>query len=71
MYDTRTTVAEMHRLDLLKEAEQRRLLKQGRIALRKSPTPLHYHTLAAVGRRLSAWGAQLQERYAEPVLTAQ
>lgn len=62
MYDPIAQIAEQHRLDLMQQAEQDRLVKQIRIA-RKQPAPVYRHPLAAVGRRLSTWGDQLQARY--------
>jgi len=64
MYDPMAQIAEQHRLDLMQQAEQDRLVKQIRIA-RKRPAPVYRHPLAAVGRRLSVWGNQLQARYGD------
>ena len=50
--------AEQHRQDLLQSAEQIRQTRQVRIAKRHSS--IHRFGLAAIGRRLNQWSAQLQ-----------
>lgn len=64
MYDPLAMIAEQHRKDLMQQAEQDRLIKQIRV-VGKRPAPIYRHTLAAVGRRLSGWGDQLQARYGD------
>lgn len=68
MYDHLSIMADEHRKDLIQQAEQERLVKQIRIT-RKRPAPVYRHPLAAVGRRLSTWGDQLQARYGEKSYT--
>jgi hypothetical protein len=55
-------VAAQHRDDLLCEAHNRRLIRQGAPA---APKPQHFYhrSLAWLGRRLIVWGSRLQQRY--------
>ena len=65
MYDPLTMLAETRRRDLTRQAEHERLIRQIRIARARQHAPVYRHTLAAVGRRLSVWGDQLQSRYGD------
>ncbi len=56
---------ENRRNDLLREAAMRRLAKEIR-ASNQPMNPFHYSLLAALGRRLSAWGNGLQAHYQQP-----
>ena len=55
-------VAAQHRDDLLREAHNRRLIRQAAPAAPK-PQPFYHRSLAWLGRRLIAWGSRLQQRY--------
>lgn len=48
--------------EFVRNAEEQQLIREAMAAHQKDD-PFYYQTLAALGRRLSAWGEQLQERY--------
>jgi hypothetical protein len=55
-------VAAQHRDDLLREAQDRRLIRQAAPADSK-PQHFYRRSLAWLGRRLIVWGSRLQQRY--------
>jgi hypothetical protein len=48
--------------ELYRNAEERQLIEEA-LAAHANDDPFYYETLAALGRRLSALGENLQERY--------
>jgi hypothetical protein len=56
---------EQRRQDMIKEAEQARLINQVRVARRTSSLAFYRQPLAALGRRLILWGEQLQDSPAD------
>lgn len=54
-------VTMMRRNQLIQEADAERLVQKAEAQTTNDPA--YYTALAALGRRLSIWGEQLQERY--------
>ena len=48
--------------ELFRNAEEAQLIQEA-LAAHVNDDPFYYETLAALGRRLAAWGENLQERY--------
>ena len=48
--------------ELFRNAEEAQLIQEA-LAAHENDAPFYYETLAALGRRMAAWGESLQERY--------
>ncbi len=48
--------------EFVRNAEEAQLIREA-LAAHENDAPFYYETLAALGRRMAAWGENLQERY--------
>ncbi len=62
MFDWLEYATRMKQTEHIRNAEEWQLIQEA-LAARPHHAPFYYEALAALGRRLMAWGEQLQERY--------
>jgi hypothetical protein len=62
MFDWIEYATRMKHNEFKRNAEEWQLIEEA-LAARENADPYYYKALAALGRRLTAWGGQLQERY--------
>jgi hypothetical protein len=62
MFEYLEYATQLKHKEMLQNAEAQQLIDEA-LAAREQGEPFYYEALAALGRRLSAWGEQLQDHY--------
>jgi hypothetical protein len=62
MFNWLEYVTQLKQKEMFRNAEEAQLIQEA-LAAHANDDPFYYETLAALGRRLAAWGENLQERY--------
>jgi len=62
MFDYLEYAIQLKHKEMLQNVEAQQLIKEA-LAARHKGQPFYYEALAALGRRLTAWGERLQDHY--------
>lgn len=62
MFNYLEYITRLKQKEMFRNAEEAQLIQEA-LAARENDDPFYYVTLAALGRRMAAWGESLQERY--------
>ena len=62
MFEYLKVATQLKHSEFIKNREERQLIREALLA-RESAEPFYYEALAGLGRQLTTWGEQLQERY--------
>jgi hypothetical protein len=62
MFDYLKVATQIKHSEFIQNREQRQLVREAMLA-KETTDPFYYEGLAKLGRQLTRWGEQLQERY--------